>query len=145
MPSAMATNNNRNVKNHICYVRKTRFLVFPDHVRMSHSFPWGPIRPPSIYTQPPRDISQLSIYTRPPRGIAVSSFWHSQTDSKKVYYLLLRRIRIKRCVVDLMMFRILCVSIRFEDGSESEGDIVQQKKPSRLIVLSKKFIKLRLH
>ena len=27
-----------------------------------------------------------------------------------------------------MMFSILCVSIRFEDGSESEGDIVQPKK-----------------
>ena len=26
------------------------------------------------------------------------------------------------CVVDLMIFSILCVSIRFEDGSESEGD-----------------------
>ena len=40
------------------------------------------------------------------------------------------------CVVDLMVFSILCVSIRIEDGSESEGDIVQPKKRSRLIVLS---------
>ena len=45
-------------------------------------------------------------------------------------------IRIERCVVDLMMFYILCASIRFEDGSESEGDIVQPKKRSCLIVLS---------
>ena len=120
----------------VCYVSKTRFLVFPDRVEMCYSPFYGPIRPPSIYTQPPRDISLLSIYSRPPRDIAVSSFWHSQTDSKKVYYLLLRRIRIARGVVDLMMFSILCVSIRFEDGSESEGDIVQQKKRSRLNILS---------
>ena len=39
-------------------------------------------------------------------------------------------------MADLMMFSILCVSIRFEDDSESEGDIVQPKKRSRLIVLS---------
>ena len=39
-------------------------------------------------------------------------------------------------VIDLMMFSILCVSIRFEDGSESEGDIVQPKKRSLSIVLS---------
>ena len=41
------------------------------------------------------------------------------------------------CVVNLMMFSILCLSIRFEDGSESEGDIVQPKKRSRLIDLSR--------
>ena len=35
-----------------------------------------------------------------------------------------------------MMFSNLCVSIKFEYGSESEGDNVQPKKRSRLIVLS---------
>ena len=71
---------------------------------------------------------QTTIYLYPTTEGHRSLLFLTFSNRFQKDFLLLRRIRIERSVVDLMMFSIWCVSIRFEDASESEGDIVQPKK-----------------